>query len=337
MQFKSIRGVQQVDVSDAADALISDGLRPTIERVRQKMGRGSPNTVSPMLDAWFGALGARLTGYQSVTAADAIPGPVQEGMRKLWDMALASGREEAAGQVAQLQARLEDERIAIAAKATEFVQREQLHTERMQASEDALNAARIQIEDLRGQYADLRKSLKERETEVAGQRARLEAIEQAWTAQRRKDADDAAQQVRERERADERAASTERRLLQEVDRARQETKLLRLAALEFEKRNAAQQSQWEETLRTRSNELGLALEQNAQKSTELHAMQEALATAHLKTDEIKDLFDKQRLANESAIALLTRALVNRSRLATSALNPKNKGKLRNPVIRIRRP
>ena len=336
MQFKSVRGVQQGDVSDAADALIADGLRPTIERVRQKMGRGSPNTVSPMLDAWFGALGARLTGYQSVTAVDAIPGPVQEGMKKLWDMALASGREEADAQVAQLQAHLEDERIALTAKATEFVQREQLHTERMQASEDALNTARIQIEDLRGQYADLRKSLKERETEVAGQRARLEAIEQAWTAQRRKDADDAAQQVRERERADERAASTERRLLQEVDRARQETKLLRLAALEFEKRNAAQQSQWEETLRTRSNELGLALEQNTQKSTELHAMQEALATAHLKTDEIKDLFDKQRLANESAIAQLTRALVHRSRLSTSVLNPKNKGKLRNPVIRIKR-
>ncbi len=337
MQFKSARGVQQVDVSDAADALIADGLRPTIERVRQKMGRGSPNTVSPMLDAWFGALGARLTGNHSVSTVDAIPGPVREGMKKLWDMALASGREEADVQVAQLQARLEDERAALAAKAIGFVQREQLHTERMQASENALNAAKNQIEDLRGQYADLRKSLKERETEVAGQRARQEALEQAWTAQRRKDADDAAQQARERERADERAASTERRLLQEVDRARQETKLLRSAALELEKRNAAQQSQWEETLHTRSNELGLALEQSAQKSTELRTTQEALATAHLKAEELKGLFDKQRLANESAIAQLTRALANRSRLATSVPNPKNRGKLRNQAIRIKRP
>ena len=47
MQSKSTRGVQQEDVWVAADALIEEGLRPTIERVRQKMGRGSPNTVSP--------------------------------------------------------------------------------------------------------------------------------------------------------------------------------------------------------------------------------------------------------------------------------------------------
>ena len=51
MQSKSTRGVQQEDVWAAADALIAEGLRPTIERVRQKIGRGSPNTVSPMLAA----------------------------------------------------------------------------------------------------------------------------------------------------------------------------------------------------------------------------------------------------------------------------------------------
>jgi len=57
MQTKSTRGVQQDDVWAAADALIAEGLRPTIERVRQKLGRGSPNTVSPMLEAWFATLG----------------------------------------------------------------------------------------------------------------------------------------------------------------------------------------------------------------------------------------------------------------------------------------
>lgn len=50
MPPKSPRGIQSEDVVQAADALIAEGLRPTIERVRQKIGRGSPNTVGPLLD-----------------------------------------------------------------------------------------------------------------------------------------------------------------------------------------------------------------------------------------------------------------------------------------------
>ncbi|WP_196360993.1 DNA-binding protein, partial [Achromobacter xylosoxidans] len=39
-------GITEQDVWRAADALLLEGARPTIERVRQKIGRGSPNTVS---------------------------------------------------------------------------------------------------------------------------------------------------------------------------------------------------------------------------------------------------------------------------------------------------
>ena len=301
------------------------------------MGRGSPNTVSPMLDVWFGALGARLTGNQNVAVGDAIPHPVQQGMKNLWDLALASGREEAALQVAQIQAILEDERTALAAKAADLVQREQLQAERMQAHVVALNAAKMQVEDLRGQYADLRKSLNERETQVSEQRARIEAIEQAWAAQTRKAAEEAAHHARERDRADDRAAATERRLLQEVDRARQETKFLRVSSAEFEKRHAAQQTQWEETLRVRSSELGVAISQNADKTRVLHTTQEALAAAHLQVEELKGLFDRQQLANELVVAQLTRALTNRPRQITSGANNRKNGKLKMTAGRITRP
>ena len=42
---KTTRGVQEQDVWAAADAVLLQGERPTIERVLQHMGRGSPNTV----------------------------------------------------------------------------------------------------------------------------------------------------------------------------------------------------------------------------------------------------------------------------------------------------
>ena len=53
------RGINEQDVWKAADALLLEGARPTIERVRLKIGRGSPNTVSPHLESWFARLGAR--------------------------------------------------------------------------------------------------------------------------------------------------------------------------------------------------------------------------------------------------------------------------------------
>jgi hypothetical protein len=55
------RGIQEADVLTAADARLAEGKRPTIERVRLKIGRGSPNTVSPMLEKWF-ALAGRAAG-----------------------------------------------------------------------------------------------------------------------------------------------------------------------------------------------------------------------------------------------------------------------------------
>ncbi len=63
MQFHSVRGargVQTEEVWAAADAVLAQGERPTIERVRQQLGRGSPNTVGPMLDGWYGSLAKRL-------------------------------------------------------------------------------------------------------------------------------------------------------------------------------------------------------------------------------------------------------------------------------------
>jgi hypothetical protein len=53
-------GVRQSDVSHAADTLLRAGNRPTVERIRTQLGRGSPNTINPMLDAWWKTLSARL-------------------------------------------------------------------------------------------------------------------------------------------------------------------------------------------------------------------------------------------------------------------------------------
>ncbi|MEJ8816065.1 DNA-binding protein [Variovorax ureilyticus] len=87
--LQHIRGAR-LEGFRAADTLLAEGLRPTLERVRQKMGRGSPNTVSPMLERWV-ALGARLAGGANPSAnlaagndADGVPVSVRNRSGALW-------------------------------------------------------------------------------------------------------------------------------------------------------------------------------------------------------------------------------------------------------------
>lgn len=88
------RGITEKDVFTASDALLLAGERPTIERVRQKIGRGSPNTVSPMLDAWFKGLGPRLQDPGAFAAPASVAEPVQQAAQHFWEVAQAQARGE---------------------------------------------------------------------------------------------------------------------------------------------------------------------------------------------------------------------------------------------------
>src|SRR5277367_5179714 len=87
------RGITQSDVSHAADTLLRSGERPTIEKVRAKIGKGSPNTINPMLDAWWKTLSARLdTGPQ---ALHRLPESVAHIAEAMWMQALDEGKRRA--------------------------------------------------------------------------------------------------------------------------------------------------------------------------------------------------------------------------------------------------
>lgn len=86
------RGVTEEDVWTACDALLLAGARPTIERVRQHIGRGSPNTVSPYLDTWFKGLGGRIKDPAAFAAPPELPNPIQQAAKHFWEVALAETR-----------------------------------------------------------------------------------------------------------------------------------------------------------------------------------------------------------------------------------------------------
>jgi uncharacterized coiled-coil protein SlyX len=88
------RGVSAGDVERAADTLLRAGERPTIEKVRAKLGTGSPNTINPLLDAWWKRLSARLDAGPA--ALHRLPESVAHAAEALWMQALDEGRRRAA-------------------------------------------------------------------------------------------------------------------------------------------------------------------------------------------------------------------------------------------------
>ena len=87
------RGVTASDVGHAADTLLRAGERPTIEKIRLKIGKGSPNTINPLLDAWWKTLSARLDSGPA--ALHRLPETVAHVAEALWMQALEEGRRRA--------------------------------------------------------------------------------------------------------------------------------------------------------------------------------------------------------------------------------------------------
>src|SRR5882757_7226639 len=84
--------ISQTDVFRAADELLVDGHRPTIDRVRMRLGRGSPNTINDHLDAWWRKLGARLRDLPGREFSQ-LPERVAQTLQQLWNEALQGAHE----------------------------------------------------------------------------------------------------------------------------------------------------------------------------------------------------------------------------------------------------
>jgi septal ring factor EnvC (AmiA/AmiB activator) len=93
-------------VERAADALLRSGERPTIEKIRGALGSGSPNTINPLLDAWWKRLSARLDSGPA--ALHRLPEPVAHVAEALWMQALEEGRRRAQSEL-HTSARASDE------------------------------------------------------------------------------------------------------------------------------------------------------------------------------------------------------------------------------------
>jgi len=244
MQTKSSRGVQQNEVWAAADTLLAEGVRPTIERVRQKLGRGSPNTVAPMLESWFASLGPRLGLAASADEgrSKGLPMAVQQAFQSIWTTALATAESQAEDDVATQRQALDVERKALQS-AREDLDR-QLEAAKLHeaALQQALSATQRHLDESAAKASQLEKAVHQGEQELATARRSLAELVQERTEDRRRHDAQLSSLAQDQRHQLDLSAETERRHLQEIDRLRQSLK----KALQ---ENVLQDSRHEEALK----------------------------------------------------------------------------------------
>lgn len=163
------KGVQQQDIWRAADAVLQAGERPTVERIRQQMGRGSPNTIGPHLDDWFRGLSMRLN--RAIHPESRLPAAIEEGMQALWAQAQKMAASNALGALSKEHERLANDQLALHTQQQEVHQREMQLIERKAGMDESQRLASAQIAQLSTQLNNAEKA-----TEQIRQRLSQESL-----------------------------------------------------------------------------------------------------------------------------------------------------------------
>src|SRR5277367_2228582 len=89
------RGVTSAEVQRAADSLLRQGVKPSVAAIRNQIGGGSPNTLTPMLARYWETLGSRLqAGPESL---EHVPEGLARVTELFWRRALEEARERLKG------------------------------------------------------------------------------------------------------------------------------------------------------------------------------------------------------------------------------------------------
>jgi Plasmid replication region DNA-binding N-term len=170
------RGVTSRDVELAADALLRAGERPTIERIREKIGRGSPNTINPLLDAWWKRLASRLDAGPA--ALHRLPESVAHVAEALWMQALDEGRRRAEQELLRDARGAAQKKSDLEVRSHVLALREGELTARLHERERA-------IADLNLRLREMTVMLRKQQATDETQRQRIAALESELSTRRR--------------------------------------------------------------------------------------------------------------------------------------------------------
>ena len=217
-------GVTEAQVHAAADALLAQGERPTIERLRSHLGTGSPNTVMRFLDSWWSTLSQRLARRLSLPEA---PAAVSEAFAQAWAVAVDAGQRLAETQIAPERAAVADALLRIDAAAAAHTGAVTELTLRLEQAQEVVRSLEVAVAAKDQRLSDLQREIgagQARLEDLARQREALEARLRTELAHVEGERGAAA---KERESLQGLLRQVEDRAYTEVDRHRQDLKALR--------------------------------------------------------------------------------------------------------------
>lgn len=275
------RGVQLDEVWAAADAVLAMGQRPTIERVRQHMGRGSPNTVGPMLDGWYGSLSNRL----DVSAETGLPAPVVRAAKALWGRAMQLADERATVELTKAREELDARAKALQQAQDNLAEETQRFADRTEAYGVAMQAKEAQIVELGRLVQELQQQLTSNQEVLASARSERVQLRLAADADRRRQEAKEVEHQAERSRLEERAQAQERRLNAEVDRSRQESKRLALQLESDNRKSAKSLSDSQDRARELEAQIGALQGDKVSLAKDLQAARDEMKSLQARFDE----------------------------------------------------
>ncbi|WP_349998461.1 DNA-binding protein [Stenotrophomonas lacuserhaii] len=272
------RGITELDVHRAADALVAKGERPTVERVRAHLGTGSPNTVTRLLETWWQSLGSRLHP-ESPGVKDA-PAVVGKLAGQWWALALEHAREAVLAEFSEV-------REDLALKQEELFVRSKALAGEMSAvharSEAAIASERIactratELQRLVDQLQLQAAELAEQRTAAIQRFEQVEASRQSLY-DRLQETEESARS--ERENLAEHVRSVENRALSDIDRARQEAKTLQTQLASAVKRNTSVETAMRHRLEKAHSATAAAVQRADKQRGRCEALEEQLAKLH---------------------------------------------------------
>src|ERR1039458_498674 len=157
--------VSYADVERAALDILATGRRPSVETVRELLGRGSPATIATCLKRFWRDLGVRAQGDPA--ALTRLPGEIVEAVESIWQRSLALAAQGAKHEDNAARERLEQIRIENEVRAQSFEMREKEFETAARERERALADSRDHLLSTLRMLESDRSALKARETRIA--------------------------------------------------------------------------------------------------------------------------------------------------------------------------
>src|ERR1035437_664272 len=164
--------VSYADVERAALDILALERRPSVETVREALGRGSPATIATCLKRFWRDLGIRASGDPA--ALTRLPEEIVEAVKAIWQRSLALSAQSAKHDDSAARERLEQIRIENDVRAQSFEIREKEFETAARERERALADSRDHLLSTLRMLESDRATLRAREARIAALEAHVE-------------------------------------------------------------------------------------------------------------------------------------------------------------------